>query len=112
MNVQNNWRPMLAAALAATFVVLAALAPAVEFEEKLEAPTMKDVGELRSQAASFAARYVEVRTTAPDQLIRDAALAGRKFDLIWQIQRAIDERKPLDGFAAIGIVPRGDGSYS
>jgi hypothetical protein len=112
MNVQNNWRPMLAAAMAVTFVVLAGSAPAAGFDEKLKAPAMRDAAELRSQARSFASRFGEVRAAMPDQLIRDAALARKKFDLTWQIQRAIDQHQPLDEFASVGIVDRGDGSYS
>jgi hypothetical protein len=112
MNVQNTWRPILAGAMAVTFVVLAGLAQAVEFDQKLKAPAMKDAGELRSQAQSFASRFGEVRAATPDQLIRDATLTRKRFDLTWQIQRAIDERKPLDELASIGIVARGDGSYS
>ena len=110
MIVQSKWRPRLMAAMV-TGVAIAGVVQAAGFDEKLKAPTMRDAGELRSQAASFAVRYAEVRTATPDQLVRDAALTSRRFDLIWQIQRAIDERKPLDDFAPVGIVSRGDGSF-
>jgi hypothetical protein len=73
---------------------------------------MKDTGELRTQAQSFASRLGVVRAATPDQLIRDATLTRKRFDLTWQIQRAIDEHQPLDELASIGIVARGDGSYS
>jgi hypothetical protein len=112
MIVQSRWRPRMMAAILATGIAITGVAQAAGFDEKLKAPTMREVSELRSQAVGFAARHGEIRTAAPDQLIRDTALASRKFDLIWQIQRAIDERKPLQDFAQLGIVSRGDGSYS
>ena len=92
MIVQSKWRPRLMAAVV-TGVAIAGVVQAAGF------------------AASFAVRYAEVRTATPDQLVRDAALTSRRFDLIWQIQRAIDERKPLDDFGPVGIVSRGDGSF-
>jgi len=111
MIVQSRWRPRFMAALL-TSVAIAGVVQAAGFDEKVKAPMIPETGELRSQAASFAVRHGEVRSAAPDQLIRDAALASRKFDLIWEIQRAIDERKPLEDFGKVGIVSRGDGSYT
>ncbi len=72
---------------------------------------MKSQGELHSQAQTVTKLYREIYGSAPEQLIINSALARQKFDLKWQVQRAIDEHKPLDELAALGIVSQGDGSY-
>ncbi|HET9472997.1 MAG TPA: hypothetical protein VFO82_03835 [Steroidobacteraceae bacterium] len=86
-------------------------AQAVEFDEKLKAPMMKSQATLHSQAQAYGARFVAVRDASPEQLIRNSALAREKFDVVWQIQRAIDERKPLGELAEAGIALQADGSY-
>jgi hypothetical protein len=91
---------------------LVGAAQAVEFDEKLKAPMMKDAAELRTHAQAYAMKFSEHRLATPDQLITDAALARQQFDMKWQAKRAIDERKPLEELAPLGLVSRGDGSYS
>ena len=106
---RHRWRPAFAMMVALAF---AHHAQAAGFEEKLKAPMMKSQAALHSQAQAYAARFVAVRDASPEQLIRNSALAREKFDLRWQIESAIDGRQPLDEFAALGLTPRGDGSYS
>jgi len=106
---RQRWRPPLAALLMLALTTLTGAAPAVVFDEKVKAPMMKNAAELRTQAQGFAARYLAVRESAPEQLIRNAALAREKFDVQWQIQRAIDERKPLGEFESLGLAARADG---
>jgi hypothetical protein len=108
---RHRWRLPLAMVLMFTIAAFTSSAQAADFDEKLKAPAMKDPAELRSQAQAFSARYRELRQAAPEQLIRNGALARKQFDLRWQILRAIDERKPLEELASLGIVSRGDGSY-
>ena len=101
----------------ATLLILAlagfgAAAHAVEFDEKLKAPAMKNAAELRPQAQGFAARFGEIRAATPTQLITNASLARQQFDFKWQVQQAIDQRKPLDELADLGFLKRADGSYS
>jgi hypothetical protein len=109
---RHRWRPPFAAMLMLTLATLTGMAQAVEFDEKVRAPMMKGAAEFKAQAQALAARYAAIREAAPEQLIRDPALAREKFDLRWQVQSAIDGRQPLDGFDALGLTPRGDGSYS
>jgi hypothetical protein len=90
---------------------LTGISQAVEFDEKLKAPMMKDAGALRGEAQSFAARYAEMKDGAAEKVIRSRALAREQFDLIWQVQKAIDTRKPLGDVAVLGLEPRSDGSY-
>jgi hypothetical protein len=91
---------------------LTGIAHAVEFDEKLTAPAMKSAAEFKIQAQAFTKKYAEIREATPAQLITNASLAKQQFDLKWQIERAIDERKPLSEMAELGFVSRGDGSYT
>lgn len=105
-------RPALAAVLLLALAGFGGVAQAVEFDEKLKAPMMKSAADTSAQAKSFAVKFREIRAATPAQLITNASLARQQFDLKWQIQRAIDEKKPLDEFAELGLVSRGDGTYS
>jgi hypothetical protein len=107
----RNRKPPLAALLALA-LGLGVAAHAVGFDEKLRAPAMKNAAELRSQAQSFATTFGGIRAASPTQLITNASLARRQFDLKWQVQQAIDQRKPLDELADLGLVKKADGSYS
>jgi hypothetical protein len=102
--------------VAASFVLLlaslAGIARAVEFDEQVKAPTMKDAGALRAQAQAFSARFGELQDAGVQQLITSPALASQRFDLIWQIQQAIDVHRPLGDMSSFGLVSRGDDSYS
>jgi len=109
---RHRWRPPLVTVLMFTLAVLASSAQAADFDEKLKAPAMRDAAELRSQARGFSARFAAIRETAPEQVIKDPALARERFDVVWKIQRAIDERKPLGVQADSGISAMSDGSYA
>jgi hypothetical protein len=91
---------------------LAVTAQAVEFDERLKVPLMKDAGTLRTQAQSFSARFADLKDAGPEQLITNSTLARERFDLAWQIQQAIDVHRPLGDLTTLGFVSRGDGSYS
>jgi hypothetical protein len=98
-------------ALLAVLASFAGGAQAVEFDEKLKAPLMKDPVALRSQAESYVAKFTALRAAGPRELISNRALAAQRFDLTWQIQQAIDTRKSLGDLTELGIKPRGDGSF-
>ena len=106
---RHRWRAAIAPML---MLVLAAVAHAAEFDEKLKAPTMKDTAELRSQAQAYSARFARVRDASPEQLLRDAAMAREKFDVAWKIQWAINERKPIGELAESGVTLQPNGSYA
>jgi hypothetical protein len=91
---------------------LAGIASAVEFDERLQAPMVKDPGQLRTQAQAFSARFAELQDAAGERLIANRTLAGERFDLAWQLQQAIDVHRPLGDLSAVGFVDRGDGSYA
>jgi hypothetical protein len=105
-------RPAFAAVLMLAFAGLGAAAHAVEFDEKLKAPAMASAATLHSQAKSFAAKLATLRASEPSQIVTSNSLARQQFDLTWQVQRAIDERQPLNDMADMGFVAHEDGSYS
>jgi hypothetical protein len=90
---------------------IAGSAQAVEFDEKLKAPLMRDPVVLRSQAESYVSKFAALQAAGPRERISNRALAAQRFDLTWQIQQAIDTGKPLGDMSALGLVARGDGSY-
>jgi hypothetical protein len=92
-------------------LALTGTSQAAEFDEKLKAPMMKGQAELQTQARAYATKFIAIREAAPEQLIRNSALAREKFDLVWQIQRSIDEGKPLGDLAEVGITLQPNGSY-
>ncbi len=106
-------RPPLAAVLMLALAGFGGAAQAVEFDEKLKAPMMKSAADMRTQAKSFATKYREIRAATPAQLITNASLAQQQFDLTWQFERAVNEGRAAGRASRqLGLVNRGDGSYS
>jgi hypothetical protein len=108
---RQRWRGSAVAMSILAILALGGAARAVEFDEKLKAPLVRSQAEMQSQAQPLAARYQAMSESEPMSLITDAAFARQRFDLTWQVRRAIDERKPLDALASQGLESRGDGSY-
>ncbi len=69
-------------------------AQAVEFDEKLKAPMVKDAAVLRSQAQSYSASFARSRTRRRAEIVTNRASGSERFDLSWQIQQAIEARAP------------------
>jgi hypothetical protein len=92
-------------------LALGGAAQAASFDEKVKAPAMKSVSDLRGQVEPFAVKYRALRESNPEQVIRDPAMARQKFDLKWQLLRAVESQKPLDDAASLGLISQGDGSY-
>lgn len=105
-------RPTFAALLMLALAGYGAVASAVEFDEKLKAPAMTNAAALHTQAKAFAEKLAQVRASTPEQLVLNNALARQQFDFNWQVQRAIDERKPLEEMAELGLIGHEDGSYT
>jgi hypothetical protein len=100
-----------AAAVIAMFASVAGAAHAVEFDEKVKAPMVKDPAAFRSQAQSFSARYAALQAADPLATVTDRSLFSERFQVTWQLQQAIDTHRPLGDLAAVGFVSRGDGAY-
>ena len=108
---RQRWRvPRLVMPVLA-LMSLGGTAQAAAFDEKVKAPMMRTVDEFQPQAEAFAAKYRGLRETNPEQLIRDPAMARQKFDLKWQLLRAVEAGKPVGDVASLGLVSQGDGSY-
>ncbi len=105
-------RRPIAAVLMIAIAGFAGAADTLEFDQSVKDPRMKTAAELLPQAKTFVATYRETYAATPAQLITNASLARRQFDMQWQLQRAIDEGRPIDEFASLGLVTRGDGSYA
>lgn len=101
-------RPPLVAVL---MLALAGTAGAVDFDATLKEPRMTSAAALKPEAKTFISQYREVHAATPAILITSASLARRQFDLSWQLKREIDEGRPLDEFADMGIESLGNGSY-
>jgi hypothetical protein len=104
-------RPPFAAAVVAMFASVVGVANAVEFDEKMKAPQAKDAAELRSRAQTFSGRAAQARLAGAAAVIRDRSLSATRFDVVWELQRAIDSRQALGDLSAEGIVDGGDGTY-
>jgi hypothetical protein len=97
-------------ALLLTLACCAGRAQAVEFNEMVKAPLVKDPVALRSQAQSYSAKFAALQAS-PQELISNRALAAERFEVVWQIQRTIDARRPLGDLSAVGLKAQEDGSY-
>src|SRR4051812_35595200 len=108
---RHSGRRSFAAVLMLALAGAGGLAHAAGFDETLKAPMMKSVAQTHALAKEFGARYREVRAATPSQVITNASLAREKFDLKSQVEKAIDQRKPIDEFAELGFESIGNGSY-
>jgi hypothetical protein len=100
-----------AAALLLVLANFAGSAQAVEFDEKIRAPMVSEPAALRTQAQSYIARFNALKDASPREVITSRSLNAERFDLSWQIQQAIDAKRPLGDLSAIGLEKKEDGSY-
>jgi len=110
--VPRSPRPPFAAAVIAMFAGFAGIAHAVEFDEKVKAPMFKDTAELRSRAQAYSGRDAQSRPAGLDALVRNRQLSQERFDMSWELQRAIEDKRPLGDLSGQGVVDRGDGTFS
>ncbi|HEY6124199.1 MAG TPA: hypothetical protein VIV63_06085 [Steroidobacteraceae bacterium] len=100
--------------VAALLLMLASFAGgahAVEFDEKIRAPMVREPATLRTQALSYAEKFKALHAASPQDVIRNRALTAERFDITWQIQQAIDTGRPLGDLSAIGLEKKENGSY-
>ena len=87
----------------------AGVAQAVEFDEKVKAPMARGGGELKTLAESYSASFARLRTASPAEMVTDQALSQERFDLEWQLTRALEEKRPLEDLSALGLVKHENG---
>jgi hypothetical protein len=106
-----KWRP-LAAVLMLALASVGGIAYAVDFDEKIYSPAMKNAAVFKTQAQNFATKYREISAAMPEQAVTNASLARQQFDLSWQLERAINERRPPAELETMGWVRLDNGGYS
>jgi hypothetical protein len=105
-------RPPFAAAVVAMFASVVGVANAVEFDEKVKAPMAKDAAELRARAQILGAGYASLKEATPHRVMTDVGLFAGRFELEWQLQQALNEKRTLDGLADIGVTRLPEGGFS
>jgi hypothetical protein len=111
MHVPSYPRAVALLLMLASLAGVAGRAQAVEFDEKLMAPMVSEPVALRTQAQSYIAKFNTLRDASPREVVTSRALSAERFDLTWQIQQAIDMKRPLGDLSAIGLERQEDGSY-
>ena len=104
-------RPSLTASLLLCLAGLAGFAHAVEFDEKLKAPLAKNGVELKAMAESYSASFARLRDASPVEMVTSKALTLEHVDLNWQIDRALEDRRPMEDLSAIGLVKDARGGF-
>src|SRR3954468_5858874 len=95
-HIDRPRRGRFAAALLFWFASIAGVAQAEEFDEKQKAPMAMGATELKSRAQSYAASFARLRGLSPAEQVTNRALVLEHFDLVWQINRALDDQRPLE----------------
>ena len=103
-------RGPVAASLLLCFASIVGVAQAVEFDERQKAPVAMEATELKSRAQSYSARFARLRELSPTEMVTNKALFLEHFDLVWQINRALEDKRPLEDLSALGLVKH-DGGF-
>jgi hypothetical protein len=93
------------------FLAFAGGGHAVEFDERLKVPTSAEPAAFRVQAEAFSSKAAALQAAGPERLMTDPALSKERFDLLWQLQQALDSHRPVGDLASVGFARREDGSY-
>jgi hypothetical protein len=93
-------------------LLVAAPTQAAPFDEKQRAPRVATSQALRTKLeAHFATFQRKQQDPDPAAFIRDVQAYRQWSDLYFSVQLAMDEKTPLKGLEAFGLVARPDGSY-
>jgi len=99
--------PRVAAWLPMMMLILASFtggAQAVEFDERTKAPMARGGAALKTQAESYSASFARLSTASPAEMVTDKVLAQERFELEWQLTRALEDQRPLEDLSALGLV--------
>lgn len=108
---RHSLRRPFAAVLMLALAGAGAVAHGSGFDEKLKAPMMKSAEDFKTQAQSFATKFRTVRDAEPAQMVIDASLARQQFEMSWQLERAVNERRPLSEPESLGLISLENGGY-
>jgi hypothetical protein len=84
-------------------------AQAVEFDEKVKAPMVRNGVELKTQAESYSASFARLGGVPPVEMVSSKALTQEYFEAKWQLQRSLDDKQPMEDLTALGLVKDGNG---
>jgi hypothetical protein len=99
------WLPMMTLMLAS----FAGGAHAVEFDEKIKAPLARGGAALKTQAESYSETFARLRAASPLEIATNKALTVDRFDVEWQLKRALEDKRPMEDLSALGLVKLEDG---
>jgi len=91
------------------FAGFAGGAQAVEFDEKVKAPMARGGAELRTQAEGYSTNFARLRDASPLEMVLNKSLAQEHFEIKWQLERALEDKRPMEDLSPIGLVKDGDG---
>jgi hypothetical protein len=98
----------VAAGLLLWFASIAGAAQAAEitngFDEKLKAPLAMGATELKTSAQGYSDRFARLRELSPAEQVTNKALFLEHFDLVWQLTRALEDKRPMEDLSALGLV--------
>lgn len=114
MEEQNRFsNPLRASVTLLLALLVAAPTEAAPFDEKLKAPRVATSQALRAKlAAHFATFQRKQQDPDPAAFIRDRVAYRQWSDLYFSVQLAMDEKTPLKGLEAYGLVAKADGTYT
>ena len=107
--IERPRRGPVAAGLLLWLASIAGVAQADGFDEKLKAPMAMGATEIKSRAQSYSASFARLRELSPAEQVTNKALFLEHFDLEWQINRALEDKRPLEDLSALGLVKHEDG---
>ncbi|HTU66021.1 MAG TPA: hypothetical protein VMF52_08735, partial [Steroidobacteraceae bacterium] len=81
-----------AAAVVALFASVLGVAQAAEFDEKVQAPAVRSADQLRAHMRVYSAREAQARLGGLGALLADRSLARERFEMSWDLQRALDAK--------------------
>ena len=105
-------RGPVAAGLLLWFASIAGVAQAVEFDEKLKAPMARGGAELKSMAESYSASFARLqRLSHPRRWSRTRRSFSSTSISSGRLNRALEDKRPLEDLSAIGLVKDGSGGF-
>jgi hypothetical protein len=73
------------------------------YDERIKAPMAKGAAALKTQAESYSANFARLRTDSPAEMVTNQALTQERFELEWQLTRALEDNRPLEDLSALGL---------
>src|SRR5690349_21153450 len=99
------WLPLITLMLAG----FAGGAQAVEFDEKVKATMARTGVQLKTQAEGYSGSFARLSGVSPVEMVSSKALTQEYFETKWQLERALEDKRPMEDLTALGLVKDGSG---